>query len=91
MKSIKSIPQLKNKYVLVRADLNVPLEGGKVRDDFRISKVLPTLSFLQKKGAKIIVIINMTTDFCGTPYILQNRYIPYNTNYDTKAQILPAI
>jgi phosphoglycerate kinase len=59
MKSIKSITHLKNKYVLVRADLNVPLEGGKVRDDFRISKVLPTLSFLQKKGAKIIVISHL--------------------------------
>lgn len=59
MKKITEAGSLKNKYVLLRADLNVPLVDGKVRDDFRISKILPTLIFLQKKGAKTIVISHL--------------------------------
>ncbi len=59
MKSIKQSGSIKNKFVLLRADLNVPLVDGKVRDDFRISKIIPTLSYLQKKGAKTIVISHL--------------------------------
>jgi phosphoglycerate kinase len=42
--------------VLVRADFNVPIQNGKVVDPFRIIKTLPTLSYLLKKGAKVIII-----------------------------------
>jgi 3-phosphoglycerate kinase len=56
MKSVKQIGVIKNTFVLVRADLNVPLEGKKVRDESRIRALVPTLTLLKKKGAKIIVI-----------------------------------
>jgi phosphoglycerate kinase len=59
MKSITQAKIKKGTYVLLRADLNVPLEGGKVRDDFRISKIIPTLEYLQKKGARTIVISHL--------------------------------
>jgi phosphoglycerate kinase len=41
--------------VLVRADLNVPLDGDRITDDGRIRAVLPTLDKLRKAGARVVV------------------------------------
>jgi len=42
--------------VLVRADLNVPLDdGGRITDDFRIRAAIPTLHALRERGAQVIV------------------------------------
>ena len=41
--------------VLVRSDLNVPLDGGEVGDDFRIRMALGTITRLRDSGAKVVV------------------------------------
>ena len=41
--------------VLLRADLNVPLDGGEVADDTRIRESLPTIQYLTATGASVLV------------------------------------
>ena len=56
MISIREEPKLKDKKILLRLDLNVPLENGKITDTTRIDKIIPTLKFLIKQNSKIIIL-----------------------------------
>ena len=56
MRSIKEETNLNQKKVLLRLDLNVPLDDGKITDTTRIDKILPTINFLLKNKAKIIIL-----------------------------------
>lgn len=47
--------KVKNKKVLVRADLNVKLKDGKVENDYRMRMILPTVDYLINAGAKVIL------------------------------------
>jgi phosphoglycerate kinase len=56
---INGVPQLEDlgdvagKRVLVRCDFNVPIRDGVIADDLRIRAALPTLSWLQERGATV--------------------------------------
>ncbi len=56
MRSIINEKNLNNKKILLRLDLNVPLDRNKIKDTTRIDKILPTLNFLIKEKAKIIIL-----------------------------------
>ncbi|MDA7783944.1 phosphoglycerate kinase [Candidatus Pelagibacter sp.] len=56
MISIKDETNLNQKKILLRLDLNVPLDNGKITDTTRIDKILPTINFLLKSEAKIIIL-----------------------------------
>ena len=56
MKSIKAEKNLNGKRILLRLDLNVPLDNGKIIDATRIDKILPTLKYLISQNTKIIIL-----------------------------------
>ena len=57
MKSIESISKtLAGKKVILRLDLNVPLEKKNITDTNRIDKIIPTLTFLVNNKAKILIL-----------------------------------
>ncbi|MDQ7803228.1 phosphoglycerate kinase [Amycolatopsis sp. A133] len=46
---------VQGRYVLVRSDLNVPLDGDRITDDGRVRAALPTIKKLADAGAKVVV------------------------------------
>ncbi len=47
---------LNGKTVLVRVDINVPMENGVVTDATRIEKIVPTVQDIQAKGGKVVLL-----------------------------------
>ena len=59
MRTLADLPDLKSKRVIVRCELNVPLDGARITDDGRILASLPTLNLLLEAGARVIVISHL--------------------------------
>jgi len=59
VKSVSDLGDLAGKRVLIRCDLNVPLDGDTITDDGRIRASLPTLNQLREAGAKVIVLAHL--------------------------------
>jgi 3-phosphoglycerate kinase len=51
--------QIKNKTVLLRVDFNVPIKKGKIKDETKIIAALPTIRFLLRYKAKVIIITHL--------------------------------
>lgn len=59
LRTLASLGDLAGKRVLVRADLNVPLEDGRITDDGRVRASIPTLSALVAAGARVVLISHL--------------------------------
>ncbi len=56
---IDSLGNLKGKRVLVRSDLNVPLDGSTITDDGRVRASVPTIKALADAGARVVVVAHL--------------------------------
>ena len=73
LRSIKSF-DIKGQTVLMRLDLNVPLSGERIDDDFRIKACLPTINYCLNEGASIVIMSHL-----GRP----------DGKYDNKYSLIP--
>lgn len=70
--------------VLLRTGFDVPIKKGRVTDDFRIKKGFPTIKFLRKKGAKIIILNHV-----GRQRETQKPVANYLRRYFPKIKFIP--
>jgi phosphoglycerate kinase len=59
MRTVRDIPVFQNIPILVRASLNVPVENGRVVNDYRLRRALATIRFLATQGARVILISHL--------------------------------
>jgi len=59
VRTIADLGDLTGKRVLVRSDLNVPLDGSKITDDGRIRASVPTIRQLSDAGARVLVVAHL--------------------------------
>jgi phosphoglycerate kinase len=62
LKAITKVKIKKGSRVIVWADFDLPLENGKIANEFRMRSVLPTIRFLLKKGARIRIVSKLGHD-----------------------------
>lgn len=85
MSNCLNYEDLRGKRVLVRVDFNVPIQNGVVMDDSRIKQVAPTIHFLKKSKAKIILMSHIgktATNGNGQSLkvVVNDLYRIYNSN-----------
>ena len=59
MPNLIDFESIKNKTVILRLDLNVPIENGKITNDFRLRKSLDTIRTLRSVGNKLIILSHL--------------------------------
>jgi phosphoglycerate kinase len=59
VRKLSELGSLDGKRIVIRCDLNVPLDGKRITDDGRIVASVPTIKYLVDKGAKVIVISHL--------------------------------
>jgi phosphoglycerate kinase len=66
-KTLDDMGDISGKRVLVREDLNVPMEGGKVSDDTRLRAAVPTVTELADRGAIVLVLAHFGRPIVPAP------------------------
>lgn len=59
IKSIRKVKNLVGKRVLLRADFNVPIENGQIKDEYKLIQGLPTIRLLLRHNCRIIIITHL--------------------------------
>ncbi len=59
LRTIESLGPLQGKRVIVRCDLNVPLQDGQITDDGRVRASLPTIHALREQGARVVIVSHL--------------------------------
>ena len=59
MKTLDDLGDVRGRRVLVRSDLNVPLDGTRITDDGRIRASVPTIRTLLDRGARVVVVAHL--------------------------------
>jgi phosphoglycerate kinase len=59
LRTIESLGDLAGKTVLLRCDLNVPLDGGRITDDGRVRASVPTIRALRAAGASVVAMSHL--------------------------------
>lgn len=79
MHSLHEAENLKGKIVLLRLDLDVSIQNGKIENDFRLRGGIPTIEYLKKQGAKIVIIGHIESegvDTLGEIYAYYKKLFP---------------
>ncbi|MHB8913583.1 MAG: phosphoglycerate kinase, partial [Minisyncoccota bacterium] len=66
MRTVRDIPVLQNIPVLLRTAMNVPIENGRVMNDYRLRRDLPTIRFLSERGARVVLISHIGEEGTAT-------------------------
>lgn len=74
IKSIRNIKNLAGKKILLRADFNVSIKVGRIKDDYKIAATLPTIRFLLRYKTKIIIMTHLDV----------NKSLPEKNKISTK-------
>jgi phosphoglycerate kinase len=59
MRTLKDLPDITGQRVILRCDLNVPLDGSRITDDGRIIASVPTIKELLSRGASVVIVSHL--------------------------------
>lgn len=88
IKTIKDCKNLHGKKVFLRNDFNVPIKDGKVMDDYKIVKQLPTIHYLLRNKCKLIICTHLGDAQASTEVICKylskilDKKITFVPSYD---------
>jgi len=88
IRTLNDLPNVKGVPILVRLDFNVPVADGRVVDDYRIKKSLPTIEWLRQRGAKLILLshIEGVSDTLRPVFEYLKRLMPIDFSGDILAE-----
>ena len=78
--------EIKNKNLVIRVDMNVPISGGKVLDATRITACIPTINYALKNNAKILITKDPREAAKDADCIMTDKWVSMNDKVNKKAK-----